>query len=260
MLLEARDVRAGYGVREVLHGIGFRLEPGELVGLLGPNGCGKSTLLRAVTHSLPLTGGSVEIGVDPIGRLSARELARRVAFVPQQESATFDFSVLDIVMMGRYPHLGRNGEQSSDFEIARQAMIAADILPLADRYIGQLSGGEHRRVLLARALAQQAPLLLLDEPTAHLDLAHQVELMERVKNLTRSTGLGALAALHDLNQAAEYCDRLLLLADGQLVAAGIPSEVMTPEGLQAAYGAAVEIGANPLTGKPMVLRVTPAPR
>ena len=249
---------AGYGDSPVLHDVSLRLQGGEFVGLIGPNGCGKSTLLRVLSRTLRPVSGSVRLDGRDIREWQARDFARNLAFVPQQEQAAFDFTVRDVVLMGRHPHLDRwRGETERDYQLVTQALADADILHLADRPVTNLSGGEHRRVLLARALAQQARLLLLDEPTAHLDITHQAELMALVKRQTQERRMGALAALHDLNQAAEFCDRLLLMGRGRLIAEGAPEEVLTSGHLRAVYDADAQIGSNPVTGRPMLLTLHP---
>lgn len=259
MRLEATDITAGYGRKDILEAVGLALETGEFVGLIGPNGCGKSTLLRVLTHVLPPRRGTVRLDGQEIGRWPVAERARRLAFVPQQEPASFDFTVREVVLMGRHPHRGRfRGETAADYALVARALADADILPLAERPVTQLSGGEHRRVLLARALAQQTPLLLLDEPTAHLDITHQVELLTLLQRLTRERSVGALAALHDLDQAAAFCDRLALLCAGRVLAVGPPEAVLTAENLRTAYDADAQIGRHPLTGKPMILSLHPA--
>lgn len=258
MRIDARDVTAGYGRRSVLQGVSLQLAPGEFVGLIGPNGAGKSTLLRALSRTLPLQRGTVHLGGDPIDRLTAREIARRIAFVPQSEPTLFEFTVRDVVLMGRYPHLkGRRGETEADFAAAVRAMATTDTLQLADRPITALSGGEHRRVLIARALAQSAPTLLLDEPTAHLDLVHQADLLAVVRRLADQEGVAVLAALHDLNLAAEFCDRLLLLAHGRVAAEGLPDAVLTTARLAQVYGAPIHVGRSPTSGKPFIFPAPP---
>ena len=210
MELTAHGITAGYGGEPVLRGVSLALKQGELVGLIGPNGCGKSTLLRCLSRRLRVTAGAVRLDGRDILEWSHREVARRLAVVPQQEPALFEFTVRDLVLMGRYPHLERwKSETERDYRIVTEAIADANIAHLANRPVTQLSGGEHRRVLLARALAQQTPLLLLDEPTAHLDVTHQAELLTLVRRQTQTRRQGALAALHDLNQAAEFCDRLI---------------------------------------------------
>ena len=257
MQLQAAGVTAGYGEAEVLHEVDLVVRPGEFVGLVGPNGCGKSTLLRALSRTLPCKSGSVTLDGASIGKMSAHDLACAIAFVPQQEPAIFDFTVRDVVLMGRYPHRTRSrGDTDQDYAIVREALAAADITDLDQRPITRLSGGEHRRVLLARALAQDTPLMLLDEPTAHLDVTHQSELLALVQNLVRTKGVGALAALHELNHAAEYCDKLILMCGGHIVDQGAPEDVLTPHNLRIAYGAKARVGRNPVTGRPMILSVT----
>lgn len=254
MRLEAKNLVVGYGRSPVLKSINLALDSGEFVGLIGPNGCGKSTLLRALINILKPTAGTVILDGKPITSFARMDIARRVGWVPQMEEASFDFSVRDVVLMGRHPHIDRfRGESPEDYELVANALADADLLHLADRPITQLSGGEHRRVLFARSLAQQTPLLLLDEPTAHLDITHQHELLSLVLKHTRERNSGALAALHDLNQAAEFCDRLILLCAGQVIAEGTPDEVLTEENIRNSYHARVRMGSNPLTTRPMLL-------
>jgi iron complex transport system ATP-binding protein len=257
--LEAVEVTAGYGAENVLHGASITLCQGELVGVIGPNGCGKSSLLRCLSGIMKVRSGSVRLAGRDVAAWTPLEIARQLAFVPQTEPALFEFKVRDIVLMGRHPHLQRwKGETDADYQIVNEALEQADILHLADRPVTQLSGGEHRRMLLARALAQQTPLLLLDEPTAHLDITHQVEILTLVCKATQDARLGSIAALHDLNQAAEFCDRLVLMVRGTIVAQGTPDKVLTPNNLRIAYEADSRIGCNPATGRPMLLSVRPA--
>jgi iron complex transport system ATP-binding protein len=256
MRLEAREISAGYGSDDVLHAIRLELGVGEFVGLIGPNGSGKSTLLRVLSRILPARKGSVLLDEKSLTAWSSLEIARRLAFVPQQEPALFEFTVRDVVLMGRYPYrTGYRTDAKRDWAVVERALIDADVRTLADRPITQLSGGEHRRVLLARALAQQTPFLLLDEPTAHLDVTHQVELMGLVRQLTCDRGVGALAALHDLNQAAEFCDRLILISAGRIIDQGSPERVICQDNLRHAYGAEAQIGRNPITDRPLILSI-----
>lgn len=256
--MEAHALHAGYGSKEVLTDVSVHLDAGEFVGLIGPNGCGKSTLLRVLTMTLPARQGRIMLDGQPLSGMSRLEIARRIAFVPQQEPAAFDFTVREVVLMGRYPHRRRGlGDTEADFALVRQILAETDLLALADRPVTRLSGGEHRRVLIARALVQQTPLMLLDEPTVHLDPTHQVELMQRLHDLTRQRNIGALAALHDLNQAAEYCDRIVLMAAGSILAVGSPKEALTSENLRIAYAADTQIGNNPVTGRLSVFALRP---
>ena len=258
VLIEAENLSAGYDTNPVLRNIDFKLFSGEFVGLIGPNGCGKSTLLRAITRILKPMTGEVRLEGKALSLWSANENAKRVAFVPQSELASFDFTVQDLVLMGRHPHLPPyRGETERDFQIVAEALKETDIAHLADRPITRLSGGEHRRALVARAIAQQTPILLLDEPTAHLDITHQAELLILLQHLKTSRNVGVLAALHDLNQAAEFCDRLILLSEGKLLASGPPEEVLRQDVLREAYCAEIQIGSNPITGRPMILALKP---
>ncbi len=260
MRLEAREVTGGYGSRDVVRGVSLACASGEFVGLIGPNGCGKSTLLRLLSGILRPRQGAVWLEERVLTSFTAREIARRMAFVPQEEKAAFEFTVQDVVLMGRFAHrAGLRGPNSEDYAIVERALTALDVGHLKARSITELSGGEHRRVLLARGLAQQTPLLLLDEPTAHLDITHQAELLEQTRGLTHDpvNPIGALAALHDLNQAAEFCDRLVLMHEGRVLAQGTPDEVLQPDGLRIAYQGEAQVGRNPVTGRPMLFALRP---
>ncbi len=256
--IEARDVSARYGDRIVLKDIGLSVTSGAFIGIIGPNGAGKSTLLRILSGTLPPAAGQVFFNGEEASRLRPRDLALQIAFVPQSEPAVFEFAVKEIVLMGRHPHVhGLGGETAADFEAAARAMASMDILDLADRPITTLSGGEHRRVLIARALAQQTPALLLDEPTAHLDITHQMEIMSLARRMVDQEGKAVVAALHDLNMAAEYCDRLILIAGGRITADDAPEGVLIPPLLELAYGMPLQVGRNPATGRPMIFPIPP---
>ncbi len=258
MRIEARTVSAGYGSSDVLHDVSMHLVPGEFVGLIGPNGCGKTTLLRVLSGVLRSRSGQVLLNGAPASSMPSRYRARSIAFVPQSEPTLFDFTVREIVLMGRHPHVnGMSGEGPEDFAAATRAMAMTDTLELADRPVTRLSGGEHRRTLIARALAQAAPILLLDEPTAHLDLTHQADILNLVRTAV-SQSASALAALHDLNLAAEFCDRLILMKEGRIASEGVPDQVLTEGALRDAYGPGVKVSANPATGRPIILAM-PAP-
>lgn len=234
--LEATGVRAAYGAREVVHGVDLRVAAGELWVILGPNGAGKSTFLRALMGLHPASGGSVKLFGRELATWHRQELARKVAWVPQLFEPAFGFSGLEVVAMGRSPHLGLFGLPStSDLTRARTLMEEVGIADLADRPSTALSGGEQRLLLLARSFLQAPELLFLDEPTAFLDLRHQVEMLERVRLRTKGNGLAAVAVLHDVNLAAAFADRVLLLRDGQALAAGAAREVLTSATLEALY-------------------------
>jgi iron complex transport system ATP-binding protein len=254
-VLEVRGLVAGYGERAVLHGVHLRVGRGELVGVIGPNGAGKSTLLKAITGVLPPAAGEVRVDGKDRARYTHAGLAQILAYVPQSEPTLFDFTVREVVLMGRHPHAGVS-HPDLDYETASRAMAATDTLHLADRPITALSGGEHRRVVLARAIAQSPKLMLLDEPTAHLDVTHQADMLHLLVRMTRSDGLAALAALHDLNVASEYCDRLILLAGGRVIADDTPDAVLQADPLRMAYGSSFHVLRHPIAARPLVLPVS----
>ena len=252
-LLEARDIEVEIGGNAVLDGVSVEVRAGEIVGLVGPNGAGKSTLLRAATGLVPLRRGRIRVGGDALDSLSRRELAKRVAVVQQLPEAPATLGVRQLALLGRHPHLGLLARESArDLSIVEGALRQAGCLDLAGRELGTLSGGERRRAFIARALAQQAPLLLLDEPTANLDAGAQHEVLELVSELA-GRGTGVLLVVHDLTLATAYCDRLALLDRGRVVAAGAPAEVITPEIVRRVYGESVSVVAHPVTGAPLVL-------
>ncbi len=233
-LIEATDLACGYPDRSVLSGINFRVDVGEVVGVLGPNGSGKSTLFRTLIGALPPTNGSIQLVGDSLDSLKPKEIGRRVGFVPQDEAHTFPYTVRQVVLTGRMVHHDGLWETPEDHRVAEESMKVADCLEYADRSILELSGGESQRVLLARCLAQETPLILMDEPTSHSDFAHQVGLAEIACRLV-GQGRGIAVALHDLNQAFLMCTRCVLLSRGKVLADGIPSEVLTPAILKQAY-------------------------
>ena len=255
--LVLRGVVAGYGDDTVLRGVDLDVAPGEVVGLVGPNGAGKTSAVRAASRALRPTEGTVTVaGRDPYAT-SAREAARLLAVVPQEVQAAFPFTVLEAVLMGRTPYLGAwGGGGSQDWARAREAMVAVQVQHLADRQIADLSGGERRRVVLAQALAQDAPVLVLDEPTTHLDPRHVLDVLGVVRGLARR-GRAILAVLHDLDLAARTCDRLVVLHDGRVVADGAPATVLTPALLSEVYGVDAEIVPDAATGRPSVRLVEP---
>ena len=257
--LTLEDLHAGYGGRRVLHGVSLEAPPGVLTGLIGPNGSGKTTLVRVASRGLAPQSGLVRIaGQDPY-RLPARRAARLVAVVPQELAPAFSFSVLELVLMGRSPYLSPwGGGRAEDWQRARQAMAATNVQHLADRPIEELSGGERQRVVLAQALAQDAAVLLLDEPTTHLDVRHVIEILSVVRGLAVEQGTAVLAIFHDLNLASAFCDRLYALAHGQVVAAGDPGAVLTGTLVREVFGVEAEVMANPSTGRPAVIPVLPA--
>lgn len=246
--LRADTVSMRWDGRSVLDRVGLQIRPGEFVGVIGPNGAGKTTLLRLMAKLLEPTGGALFLEGEALTSLSRRAVAQRVAVVPQTTTTAFAFPALEAVLMGRHPHLGRlEPETPEDYRIAREAMALTQTLPFAERPITEISGGERQRVLVARALAQEPRLLLLDEPTANLDLCHQIHVLEIVRRLVRQ-GLAAVAALHDLELASRYCERLVLLKAGAVLAEGTPAEVLTVERLAEAFRVRASVSPNPLTG------------
>ena len=233
-LLSCRNLSCGYPGRTVLSGVSFDLNPGEVVALLGPNGSGKSTLMKTILKSIPPIDGNILVDGKTLAQFSYQELARKVAFVPQEEVPTFGFTVGSAVAMGRMPVSGGFFDSEEDVRVAREAMRMTDCLDLEDRSILELSGGERQRTWIARALAQGAPILLLDEPSSHLDVSHQLTLIQLAKELA-GRGLAILAAVHDLNLAAAMASRALLLSEGTIGKDGSMSDILTDPLLEEVY-------------------------
>jgi iron complex transport system ATP-binding protein len=242
-----------------LAGVSFEVAESEILGVLGPNSAGKTTLIRLLTKVLAPTRGAITIGGVPLASMTRTALARCVAVVPQDVPQGLPFTVEQLVLMGRYPHAPRRFfETPEDLAIAREAMAATGVLDLAATRVGILSGGERQRVALARALAQRPRLLVLDEPTAHLDLRYQVECVALLRRVNRERGTTVLLVSHDLNLAGEVCDRLLLLADGRVARLGTPEEVLEETLLAQVYGCAVVVERGAITGRPVVQVAWPA--
>ncbi|HJZ73596.1 MAG TPA: ABC transporter ATP-binding protein [Vicinamibacterales bacterium] len=255
-LLEGIDVAFAYDARGpmVVDGVSVAVARGTIVGLLGPNGSGKTTLLRLLSGTLAPARGTVRLAGASMGSLSRRELARRIAVVPQETHSAFDFSALEIVMMGRYPHLGAfELEGADDLAIARDALAVTGTRALESRQFATLSGGEKQRVVIASALAQAAEILLLDEPTASLDLGFQLDITALLGQLNRDRGVTMVVSTHDLNLAAALCTTLVLVKAGRLVAAGPPRDVLTREHVRALYGVDADVEMHARTGHLMVV-------
>ncbi|WP_336406670.1 heme ABC transporter ATP-binding protein [Haloarcula litorea] len=251
-MVEATGVSVALGGQRVLSDVDLTVERGSIVGLVGPNGAGKTTLLRALRATLAPDAGTVRVAGRDLADCSARAVGRLVASTPQSVSLSFEFTVRQAVEMGRTPHLGRfDRPDAEDRDAVERAMERAEVARFADRPVTSLSGGERQRVLLARALAQAAPVLLLDEPTANLDVNHAVRTLDLVRERVRE-GKTAVAAIHDLNLAARYCDELVLLAGGEVRAAGPPADVLTHETLAAAFDAETLVTRQPATDAPLV--------
>ena len=256
--ISAQGLTYEVDAKRLLDGVSLHADRGQLVGLVGPNGAGKTTLLRALSGILRCQEGVVRFrGVD-VEHLSSTEVATGVALVPQIAPYTHGFNVIELVLMGRYPHLGRfQIEGREDARIARDAMRLTETEQFADRTLDTLSGGERQRVFIARALTQQPRVLLLDEPTTNLDVLHQLKVLDLVRRLV-DDGLTAIAAIHDLNMAARYCDRLVLLSGGRVLAEGPPEQVLSPETMESAFGVRAAIHRDPVTGSLAVSLIGPA--
>jgi iron complex transport system ATP-binding protein len=253
-MLEIEGLIVDYGPRRVLQGIDLTVQPGEILALIGPNGAGKSTLIKAISGVVPAQAGRIRLDGEDLIRLSPAQRARCLAVVPQARRLPADYTVWQTVLLGRTPYLGWLGQPASQDRVrARWAMEQTATSPLAERRIGELSGGEQQRVLLARAVAQDTPVLLMDEPTAHLDLQHQTALLTLARSLASEERRAILMALHDLNLAALYADRVALLVGGRLRAVGAPEAVLTPELVSSAYQIPVHIIQHPDYGTPLIL-------
>src|SRR5512139_3311281 len=252
-MLKLQNISVSYASRRILHDISLNVQSGEVLALIGPNGAGKSTLIRAASGVIPYTG-HVRPNGDDFAAMTYIQRARYIATVPQAVSLPPAYTVWETVLLGRTPYLGFLGQPSKkDEEIARQALDRVSALPFVDRRVGELSGGEQQRVLLARALCQSTPILLLDEPTAHLDLQYQVSLLELVHELAHQDQLAVLVALHDLNLAAHYADRVALMVAGKIKAEGKPEQVLRAELIQEAYCLPVQVVQHPFLDVPLVL-------
>jgi iron complex transport system ATP-binding protein len=258
--LQASGATFGYGAQPLLRGLSLEVRTGEFLGIIGPNGAGKSTFLRLLAGSLAPRSGHVLLSGTPIGALPPAERARRLAFVPQESRPAFDFSVMQLVLLGRSPHLGFFGvEGARDVRIAREALEFTDTAHLEARPFAHLSSGERQRVVLARALAQQAPLILLDEPTAFLDLGHQHRIYELLTRLSRERGTTIVVVSHDLNLTARHCGRLLLMRDGEILAEGPPRDVLTPPLIARAYEMEARIHEEPGLGPVVIAKRSLSP-
>jgi iron complex transport system ATP-binding protein len=251
--LKVDNLSYKYDELEILEEISFAINQGDFLGLIGPNGSGKSTLLKNINSILKPDKGKVYLDDYDLQELSNKEMAKKLAVVPQNTNVNFNFTVKEIVLMGRAPYISRfKNESEEDFEIAWEAMRLTNVDGLANRSINQLSGGERQRVILARSLAQQPEILLLDEPTSNLDINYQLEIMNLLKKLNCDHDLTLLIILHDLNLASEYCDKLILLKEGKIYAFGSPEEIITEENIEEVYGSRVIVKKHYPSNKPYV--------
>lgn len=248
-MLDIESLSFNYGAARVLDNITFSAEKGECIGILGPNGSGKSTLLKTLSKILRPSSGTVVLCGKELERYSPKELAMHMAVVPQDTNIDFDFTCLEVVLMGRNPHMRRfEIEGRKDTDIARESMTLTNTWHLRERPFSELSGGERQRVIIARALAQEPSVLLLDEPVSHLDINHQIEILDLVERLKMERGLVVIIILHDLNLAARYCDRIILLYENKILATGGPDGVLTQEYIRKAFRANVMVKKHPVTG------------
>lgn len=246
MRIEVSGVSVRIDNVSIVGNVDLTIAPGEMVGVIGPNGSGKSTLLRTIYRAIKPSAGAIHLDADDIWQISSRESARRTAVVAQESQSDFDFSVAEVVFMGRTPHKRLlQADSNGDWEIVATALERVDMLDKARRVFATLSGGEKQRVLVARALAQQSKVLVLDEPTNHLDVKAQLELLE----LVRALGVTVICALHELNLASVYCDRLYAMKEGSVVAAGRVADVLTPELIERVFGVSAHCGIHPETGR-----------
>lgn len=249
-MIEIDSLYCGYGKREVLKDLNLHLEPGEFVGILGPNGSGKSTLLFAIAGVLPYRSGSIRIRGDEVSGTTTRLRARQMASVPQKSEVSFPFKCLSVVLMGRYPFLSRFGGYSQqDMDKALDAMEQTETIHLAQRMMTEVSGGEAQSVIIARALAQETEILLLDEPTSSLDVAKKIQIFDLLGR-KNAAGVTVLCALHDLNLAALYCRRLVFLKHGKIVLDGFTEETFNDENLSRIYETDIRVSLHPVTGSP----------
>ncbi|WP_051319166.1 ABC transporter ATP-binding protein [Chitinimonas koreensis] len=252
--LQGRHLRLGYGARTICPELDVRIPDGSFTVIVGPNGCGKSTLLRSLSRLLPPQAGHVYLDGRDIHGYPARAVAQRIGLLPQSASAPDGIGVAELVARGRYPHQGLLRQWSRADEAAVQAAMAATgVAELADRAVDELSGGQRQRVWVAMALAQETPLLLLDEPTTFLDIAHQIELLELFRQLNRDTGRTLIAVLHDLNHACRYASHLIAMREGRIVAEGAPAEVITAELVERVFGLPCLVIDDPVSHTPLVI-------
>lgn len=247
-MLIAQNISINYGNTQILRDVSFSLESGEIIAILGANGAGKTTLLRALNNTLPIASGEISLNGKSIYDHSRREIAQKIAVVAQENETKFPITVIEFVLAGRFAHGNSFGwETENDLNIAFDCLKLCDLKEYEKRLMNELSGGERQRVLLARAIATQARILLLDEPTNNLDLSHQALMLKLVRERCETCESSAIVITHDLNLASEFCSKILLLKDGEIIAQGKPKDVFTHQNLQTVFGVKVLLDENPLT-------------
>ena len=251
--LEIKELFFSYGKKEVLKNINISIKPGSFISIIGPNGSGKSTLLKIISTYLKPQKGNILLDSNKIQMYSRRDISKRISVVPQNTSLEFDFKVKDIVLMGRHPYIDRfKGESKDDMEVSGKAMRYTNTMKLSHRMFSELSGGEKQRVILAQALAQEPEILLLDEPVSHLDLQHQVEILDLIKRMSTQENLTIISVLHDLNMASAYSDYIIMLKDGSILHEGKPETILNRKNIAEVFNINVHINGNPVTGKPYI--------
>jgi len=255
-IIELKNIEFGYGKTKVLKSIDLNVEKGEFISIIGPNGAGKSTLLKTINNIFDEYDGNISIYGKNLKDYKRKELARIVSFVPQETYLDFEFSVEELIFMGRYPFQNRfKTDTINDYEICYKAMTLTNTLEIKDRLITQISGGERQRTLIAKALAQDPKIILLDEPTSHLDINHQIEVLEILKELNKTKDLTIITVLHDLNLASRYSDKLVLIKDGKILKTGSAQEVLTVSNIENAYNMNVVVELNKYTNSPVVIPI-----
>lgn len=252
-IVNVEDLHFSYGKIQALKGVNFKIEDYKMVGILGSNGSGKTTLLKNLSGYLKPSKGNVSIAGKSIYSMKSKDKAMLIGYVPQDVYSDFEFTSYDVVMMGRTPYLRRfQRESKKDISIVKEAMILTNTWDLKDRYINELSGGQRQRVYIARALAQEPKILLLDEPISHLDVKYQIEVLSILKQLTTKDIL-VFAVLHDINLSSQFCDFILLMKDGEIISMGTPNEVLTAENIKMAFSVDADIIRNPITDTPLIV-------
>jgi len=254
--ISIKNLSYSYSKKSILNDISFDINKGEIFIVIGPNGSGKTTLMKAISGLIKIKRNTVCIFDKLYEQYSRRSLAKTIAFVPQQIPSDFPFTVEELVMLGRSPHLGILGlDQKEDLEIARESMEFTGILPLAQRRIPQLSGGERQRVFISRAICQQPSIIILDEPTAALDLAHQIKIMDLMEKLKNKKEMTIIMVSHDINLASEYANSMLILANGKIISIGNPNKILNFKILEKVYGCNILIDKSPLSNVPRIIPV-----
>ena len=255
-MLCVKDISVNYGERAVLGDVSFELHDGQIIALLGANGAGKTTLIKALNGTLPVASGDISLDGKDLGQMSRREIAGKIAVVAQENETRFPVTVLEFVLSGRFVHGAAFGwETAGDVEFAERALVDCDLGEYGSRLMNELSGGERQRVVLARAIATNARILLLDEPTANLDIAHQAMMFRLVRKRCEECRCSALIITHDLNLAAAFADEIIMLEDGRIAAKGTPEEVLTTENINNVFGVDVLLDQNPASGNVRVTSV-----